>query len=99
MLFLQIITVALLLIGLCVVTSTRTRIKDMSDSLDRLTAEVAETKTVAASAKAMIAGLAQQIRDNATDEAALNQLADDLDSSTNDLAGALTENTPAEPTA
>lgn len=71
------------------------RDKFMSEALNRLTTEVAEARSASQSAKALIAGLAQQIRDAATDPAALNALADDLDSSTNELSAAVTENTPA----
>lgn len=75
------------------------RLIKMSVALDRLTAEVAETKTIAASAVALIRGLAQQIRDNATDPAALNALADELDATQADLGAAVAENTPADPNA
>jgi predicted nucleic acid-binding Zn-ribbon protein len=68
----------------------------MSAELDRLTTEVAETKSAVASVLTLVAGLAQQIRDNATDPAALNALADDLDASQKDIADAITANTPAE---
>ena len=66
-------------------------------ALDRLKAEVAEAKTVADSAKALITNLAQQIRDNALDPAALPALADALDASDTSLATAVTDNTPAAP--
>jgi hypothetical protein len=61
----------------------------MSAELDRLTTEVAETKAGVASAIRLIQGLAQQIRDNATDPVALNALADDLDAQQKDLADAV----------
>lgn len=63
---------------------------NMSAELDRLTTEVAETKAGVASAITLIQGLAQQIRDNANDPAALKALADDLDASQTDLANAVT---------
>lgn len=66
----------------------------MSAELDRLTTEVAETKTAVASVLALVEGLAQQIRDNATDPVALNKLADDLDAAQQDIAAAVTANTP-----
>lgn len=69
----------------------------MSAALDRLTAEVAETKTAVNSVLALVEGLAQQIRDNATDPVALNALADELDAQQAALAAAVAANTPAEP--
>lgn len=81
---------------LCVnISSLAKRIDTMSAALDRLTAEVAETKDAVDSAVTLIAGLAQQIRDNATDPAALNALADQLDADQAEIAAAVTENTPA----
>src|SRR5690349_13322732 len=68
----------------------------MSAQLDRLKQEVAESKTVTESAIAMIGNLAQQIRDLKDDPAALEALANDLDSQQQALAAAVTENTPAE---
>lgn len=70
----------------------------MTEEIARLTTEVSETKTVAASAVTLIRGIAQQIRDNVANKAALTALADDLDASTNELGSAVTENTPAEGT-
>lgn len=70
------------------------RILIMSAALDRLTAEVAETKTAVASVLALVAGLAQQIRDNTDDPVALNKLADDLDAAQTEIADAVTANTP-----
>lgn len=93
--FLQIVTVGVVLVGIAVVTTLKERIETMSAALNRLTAEVAENTNTTASAKALISGLAQQIRDNAGNETALNKLADELDASGADLAGAVAENTPA----
>lgn len=67
----------------------------MSAALDRLTAEVAETRSANASILALVAGLSQQIRDNAEDPAKLNALADSLDEGQAELAAAVTANTPA----
>lgn len=69
----------------------------MSEQLDRLTTEVQQTGTVIDSAITLLNSLAQQIRDNATDPAALTQLADDLDAKQQALAAAITANTPASP--
>ncbi len=66
----------------------------MSAELDRLTTEVSENTTVIESAIALIEGLAQQIRDNATDPASLTALADSLDSESNKLGAAVAANTP-----
>lgn len=70
----------------------------MSAALDKLTTEVAETKTVAQSAVTLIRGLAQQIRDAVDDPAKLEALANELDAAQNELSTAISENTPAEPT-
>lgn len=66
----------------------------------RLTSEVAEIKSAAQSAKALIESLAQALRDaiaNAGNPAelqtAINALADDLDASGTDLAAAVAANT------
>lgn len=67
----------------------------MNDALNRLKAEVTENNSLVASAITLIGGLATQIRDNLNDEQALSELADSLDSSGNELAAALTANTPA----
>ena len=94
--FLQLVTVGLVAVCLGVSTSIKKRIVAMSAEFDRLSAEVAENTSVVASAKAMIAGLAQQIRDSKDDPAALGKLADQLDASSTDLASAVAANTPAD---
>ena len=66
----------------------------MSAELDRLTTEVSETKTVVDSAIALLGQLAQLIRDAASDPAAINALADELDAKSNELAEAVAANTP-----
>lgn len=66
----------------------------MAGELARLQTEVAEMATVVDSAVGLINGLAQQIRDLATDPAALNALADSLDSKAGELAAAVVANTP-----
>lgn len=57
--------------------------------------EVSETRDVMQSAAALIRNISQQLRDVATDPAAIQDLADQLDSSQQDLAAAIAENTPA----
>lgn len=64
-------------------------------NLTRLRTEVQELKTAQESAKALISGLSQKIRENKDDQAALDALADELDASTNSLSQAVVENTPA----
>lgn len=59
--------------------------------------EVTETKTSVDSIRALVAGLAQQIRDNVNDEAALNELADSLDADQAGIAEDVAANTPAPP--
>jgi len=66
----------------------------MSAELDTLTTEVAEIKTVAASAVALIEGLSTQILALKNDPVALTALAAELDASSNALAAAVTANTP-----
>lgn len=69
----------------------------MATDLSRITSEVTEIGTAVDSAVALLGELAQLIRDNATDPAALNALADTLDSKGNELAAAVVANTPADP--
>lgn len=69
----------------------------MSAQLDALTAEVARNTSVDQSAIALLNGLSQQISDLKNDPAALQALADSLSSSSNDLAAAVLQNTPAQP--
>jgi signal transduction protein with GAF and PtsI domain len=70
----------------------------MSKELDDLRERVAHSIEVEQSAVALIQGLAQQIRDNAQDPIALEELASQLDSSSGSLAAAVTANTPADTT-
>ena len=68
----------------------------------QLTAEVARNRSVDGSAAALIRGITQRIQDaivadDLQDAAALNALVADLTSSTDDLAAAVSENTPAPP--
>lgn len=80
------------------VTTLTKEVKVMSAELDRLTTEVSENNSAIDSAIVLINGLAQQIRDLATDPAALNALADSLDAKSNELAAAVAANTPDAPT-
>lgn len=67
----------------------------MSAQLERLTASVAQLKTVDESAAALLSNIAQQLRDAATDPAAINKLADDIDANNAALSAAVAANTPA----
>jgi HD superfamily phosphodiesterase len=62
----------------------------------RLVDELEENTSVVSSAVALLNSLAQEIRDNAEDEDAINAIADRLDANTNALAQAVAANTPAE---
>lgn len=68
----------------------------VSEALSRLTREVSESNSIATSAVALIAGLAQQIRDAIGDDDELEALADSLDASQSELAAAIAANTPGE---
>lgn len=69
------------------------RITHMSAALDRLTQEVADSRSATQSLITLVEGLAQQIRDNVDDSDALNKLADDLDAQQQEIAAAVTANT------
>jgi hypothetical protein len=73
------------------------RTNDMSAATDRLTASVAALTSAEKSAVALLGQLAQLIRDNSSDPAALNKLADDIDADTAEIAAAVVANTPATP--
>ena len=70
------------------------RIYVMSEALDRIKAEVEQSRSINDSAIALIGGLAQQIRDNIDNTEALNALADELDSQQAALGAAVEANTP-----
>ena len=71
----------------------------MNAELDRLTTEVAETRTVVESAIVLISGLRQRLDDAIAsgDPAALTALSEDLDSQQAALAAAVAANTPTPP--
>jgi len=66
-------------------------------NLADLQAEVAAVKTVEDSAEALIAGLAQQLKDALAqnDPAAIQAVIDNLEASKTALASAVAQNTPA----
>ena len=72
----------------------------MAMNMDRLTQEVSQNSDAVDSAAALLEQLADEIRANAGNEAAMNDLADKLDANSQRLADAVAANTPAaEPTA
>jgi hypothetical protein len=73
------------------------RLHKMSDSMDRLVAEVSQTRTAVDSILALVSGLADQLRATAGDASKVIALADQLDAMQTDLAAAVTANTPAAP--
>ncbi len=78
---------------------TKLEIKIMS-AMEKLISEVAEVKTVNQAAITLLAGLKAKLDEaiaNGADLVKLQELADSLDMSGNDLAAAITANTPAEP--
>jgi hypothetical protein len=78
---------------------------DMREAIERLQQEVEDTKNVNASARTLLGGLAQQIRDAQGDAATLNALADSLDAEQQLWAAAIEANQvptaapPADPPA
>src|SRR5687768_15277925 len=72
------------------------KISTMTPELQRLTNEVTEVKTVNQSAITLLQSLSTLIRESIDNKAALNALADSLDTDTNELAAAVTANTPSE---
>lgn len=70
---------------------------DMSVQLDALKAKVQQTTDATASVSTLVAGLAQQIRDLKDDPAALQALADQLETDNAALGKLVTDNTPAAP--
>jgi len=70
---------------------------DVMANLADLQAEVAAVKTVEDSAEALIAGLAQQLKDALAqnDPAAIQAVIDNLEASKTALASAVAQNTPA----
>lgn len=78
---------------------------DVTDALDALTAKYEAQRTVDASAKTLLGGLAQQVRDlagtidtnnaaNTAAKAKLEEFAATVDADTADMAAAVTANTP-----
>lgn len=74
--------------------NTRKMEHEMSVEFDDLKREVEESRTVTESAAALIQGLADEIRANKDDPAALEELAKALDAQTQSLASSVSANTP-----
>ena len=70
------------------------KVGKMAGELERVQSEVTEISGTVDSAVALLEKLAQLIRDNAGDPAALNKIADDLDAKGNALAAAVVANDP-----
>ena len=70
--------------------------KKMANELDSLVAEVTETKSIMASAVTLIRGLKARLDEAIAsgDPALLQALSNDLNSGSEDLAAAITANTP-----
>lgn len=74
-------------------------VRYMANRFDALIAAVQKNTDATAAAADMIHGLAEQVRQNATDPEKLNQLAGDIDAAATALSEAVTANTPADPEA
>lgn len=79
------------------IKSLNSKSEKMGQELDTLTQEVAEAKTVMASALTLIKGFKQKLDDAiaAGNPAKLTELSTELDASSNELAAAVAENTAA----
>ncbi len=75
------------------------KVEQMSAELDRLTASVAAETSKTESLITLVNGLAQIIRDNVNNAAALTALADSLDAETGKIQAAIDANTSAAPSA
>jgi uncharacterized membrane protein affecting hemolysin expression len=73
------------------------KVVKMSAAFDRLVASVAQVNTKADSLIALVAGLAQLLRDSAGDPAAITALADQLDAQSAEIQAAIDSNTPPTP--
>jgi hypothetical protein len=69
----------------------------MRIDLSELTADVQQTTSAEQSAVVLIQGIASQLADNASDQAAVAALAAQLKSGADGLASAMLANTPAAP--
>lgn len=82
---------------LTLVQAVLTQEKLMSAELDNLKTQVAANTSAEQSAVLLLGRLGDLIRSSVNDPAALTKLANDLDASKQQLAAAVTANTPAAP--
>jgi TolA-binding protein len=68
----------------------------MSAEVDRIRASVTQLTSVTQGAVTLLGQLAQRVRDLSGDPAALTALADEIDARKQELASAVTTNTPAQ---
>ena len=80
-------------------TREESQMSAMGDAIAKLQADVAAETTVDQSAITLLNGIPQLIKDAAGDPSALNDLAASIEANTAGLASAVTQNTPAAPTA
>jgi two-component sensor histidine kinase len=78
---------------------TEERVISMSVITDRLAAGVVQLTDAATASKKLMTDLAQLVRDNVNDPAALTQIATDIENNAAALAASVVANTPAAPTA
>lgn len=77
--------------------ATLSEIFTMASNVDTVIAKVTELETVNDSAIALLGQLAQEIRNNSTDQGALLELANRIDADKAKMADAIVANTPSEP--
>lgn len=75
------------------------KVIEMSQQLETLQAEITENTDVVDGVLTLLEDMADNIRANANDPAALEAMVAELDSNSQRLADAVAKNTPAEPTA
>jgi Tfp pilus assembly protein PilN len=98
----MLLTLAAVVLAACALRLCKTG-GEVVSHLDRLTSEVAEMKAAAERAAGRIAEIAQLLRDRAGDAAAIESLADELDTAGNALHAAVDASSepapepPAEP--
>lgn len=80
-----------------IITQQAERMNAMALDLSRLSAEIAENNSAIQSAVTLLNQIAQELRDAAGNQDAVNALADQLDTQSNNLAAAVVANTPAAP--
>ena len=79
------------------IDALKLEVKKMTAELQKLTDAVTALKSVDESAIALLKQLADQVKANANDPAAILKLADEINAEAANLAAAVTANTPAQP--